>query len=69
MRTEGDAWSLSCLFFSGFSHGGFSSEGELVLISGFCGGDPGTFLPLPTLGAILGLGLGPWGWACVRGAQ
>lgn len=60
MLAEGDAWSLSCLFLFWFcSHGGFSSEEELVLILGFCGGDLGTLSPLPTLGAILGLGVGP----------
>lgn len=60
LLAEGDAQSSSCLSRLRFcSLHGFSPEEELVLISCFCGGDPGMFSPLPTLGAILGLGLGP----------
>lgn len=67
MLAGGDAGSLSCLFrFQFWTLCGFSSEEELVLILGFCGGDLGVFSPLPTHAAILGLGLGPRGCLCQR---
>lgn len=57
---DGEAWSVSCLFLFWFcSHGGFSPEEELALISGSCGGDPGTVSPLPTLGLF---------WVLARGS-
>lgn len=60
--TEGDARGLSCLFlFQCCGHRGFSSQEGLVLVLGFCRVTPGMFSPLPTLGAALGLGLGPRG--------
>lgn len=58
---EGEAWSLSCLFLFWFCcHGGFSPE-ELALILGSCGGDLGTFSPLPTLGLFWVLAWGSAG--------
>ena len=70
MMAEGDSRGLSRLFlFQSCSRRGSSSQEGSVLILGFGGVTLGTFSPLPTPGALPALGLGPRGWACVRGAQ